>query len=87
MTDEPKVISTSLAPSIKPVQVSMDFAGAILAIQHGDKVTKLSWDDPKIVVSMTNGLLQITLPKNDYTPYPLIVSEGDIFGVDWARVE
>jgi hypothetical protein len=87
MTDEPKVINTSPTPPVKPVQVYKDFAWAIVTIQHGEKVTKREWNDPKIVVGIFDGLLQITLPKNNYAPCPLTVSEGDIMGTDWVKVE
>ena len=64
----------------------LDFPTAIREVIAGERLTKLSWKDPQTVVQLSNNRLQICLPKNDYTPCDLIISDGDLMGEDWVVV-
>ena len=80
MMKSPVVLKTgTVVPS------GMTFPEAMQAIIDGKRITKLEWDDDKIVVYLDEHL-KITLPENSYKPSDLILSDGDIFGNDWRIV-
>jgi len=50
---------------------------------EGKKVTKLEWNDPEIVVYL-DGRLRL---KDKDGIHDLIVSDGDMLGLDWVIAE
>ena len=80
MMKSPVVLKTGTV-----AQPGMTFPEAMQAIIDGKRITKLKWDDAKIVVYL-DVHLKITLPENSYKPSDLILSDGDIFGNDWRIV-
>ena len=64
---------------------AMDFPAAVNEVtQNNRKVTRLSWGNPAVYVCMADGYLKIRIA--DGAVHALIVSEGDLRGVDWVAV-
>lgn len=64
---------------------TFDFPAAMREVLAGKQVTKIQWNDPQIVIQLSNNRLQICLPKNDYTPCDWIVAD-DFTAVDWVVI-
>ena len=79
MTDQHSPIKQS-----KPKQQPhLDFPDAMRAIISGKRVTKLEWDDPRTYLELKDGKLKIY--KSDTKRFhDLIVSDGDLMGLDWV---
>ena len=83
MTEQNSQISPSINKPREFTNNTMDFPAAMGAVIAGDKVTKLEWDNPEIVVWLeTNLRIKIA----DGTSHDLIVSDGDMIGMDWVTV-
>ena len=63
---------------------TLSFLDALEAVQAGERITRLSWNDPATHVLMADGLLKIR--KGDVL-HALLVSDGDMAGTDWVVVE
>ena len=61
-----------------------NFPDAIRELLQGVNVTKLEWDNVDIYLTMDDEKLMIKL--EDGLLHPLIVSTGDMTGVDWVCV-
>ena len=61
---------------------AFNFPEAMRELLQGVKVTKLEWDNDNIYLTIYNGFLMIKL--EDGLLHQLIVSEGDMQGVDWV---
>jgi hypothetical protein len=62
----------------------MDFPTAMRAVLKGQKITRLAWNQPRVVISLTDGFLHIL--QTDGILYRLSVSEGDMVADDWMVV-
>ena len=76
--------------NVSPLKVektnkSMDFPDAIKEITDGRKVTKNEWGSREIYGILRNGFLM--LHKADGQFYQWLISDGDLFGMDWEIVE
>jgi len=69
-------------PSPAPLE-GLNFPQAICEVKVGNKVTRLSWNNPKEFILLSGGKLCIMKADG---PHPLIVSDGDMFGEDWVVV-
>ena len=71
-----------VAPSVSVQYNELSFSQALryLVENQGGKVTKLEWNDQSIWLEMRNARLHI---HNDSGYHTLIVSEGDILGLDY----
>ena len=74
----------SPAPT-KDSERTMSFPAAVQKIIDGEAVTKLEWNNPKIIVLLKDGWLVIR--KADMKDYTLKLSDGDMFGTDWVLAE
>ena len=86
MTNEsPKVSPTPKGEPVPPDDDHnrMDFPDAMRAVINGAKVTKLEWDAPVVVVWLETTL---KIKLDDGTVHDLIVSDGDMIGMDWVIV-
>lgn len=63
----------------------MSFAEALTQVITGQRVTRQAWGDTRIYLRMPLDNLQIVLA--DGTAHDLVVSRGDITGLDWVIVE
>lgn len=79
--DFPTPPSVGIDPSLE-----MDFGDAMRVVKRGGKVTKLEWNDPQQTIYLMGPNLIVTLPKNEYKPVQLLVSEGDVLGEDWIEM-
>lgn len=59
----------------------IDFYQALKAMARGAKVTKAEWKDPAIL-GWLEGTLKLRLADGSVVNW--IVSDGDIFGLDWV---
>lgn len=59
----------------------IDFPAALHAVIDGERVTKREWQNANIYLDIKDGFL--TLHKADGTEHQLLVSEGDLLGLDW----
>lgn len=64
---------------------TMNFTEAFEALVTGKKVRRLDWEDQNIYVKMVNEQVMIYTPS-DKMMHPLVVSLGDIEGIDWVVV-
>jgi hypothetical protein len=64
---------------------TMNFTEALEALVTGKKVRRMEWDDPNIYVKMMDEKIIIYTPS-DKMIHPLVVSLGDIEGIDWVVV-
>ena len=62
----------------------MSFLQAMATVNHGDAVTRESWDDPNLHVKMHKGQMCVKLQDGVY--HPMIVSQEDFDGEDWIVV-
>ena len=62
----------------------MDFMDALRLVINGKKITRLDWDDPAIYVALRGGFLCIV---QNGTIDRLLVSDGDLYAVDWVALE
>lgn len=68
-----------------PVMVKeMDFPNALREVIDGRKVTRLGWGNKDVYVFLRDGFLSIR--KADGTFSRLLVSDGDLLGLDWVIV-
>ena len=70
------------SPSI--LKKTMDFPEALYSVIAGGKITKLEWGNPEIYLVMNGGFLM--LRKADGSLHRLIISDGDLLGLDWVAV-
>jgi hypothetical protein len=71
---------------IRPdMKIQMTFLQAMAAVNHGDTVTRESWDDPNLHVKMHKGQMCVKLQDGVY--HPMIVSQEDFDGEDWITVQ
>lgn len=75
---EGSVVSTSPVPAKKIVM--LNFADALREVLNGRKVTRVSWENVDTYIFLVQEFLSIHM--ND-TVHQLIVSVGDIEGLDW----
>lgn len=68
-----------------PKPTTMDFPEALRQVIKGKKITKLEWGNPKFFVYLWNS--HLSLQKEDGENYDLIVSDGDLMGLDWVVLE
>ena len=62
---------------------NMTFPEAMSAVLAGKKVTKLEWGNEKIYLFLDKTL---NIMKEDGAINTLIVSDGDMLGMDWVTV-
>lgn len=62
--------------------MEMDFPNALREIIAGKCVTKMEWNDPNTYLVLKDNTLM--LHKDDGF-YPLIVTDGDLFGEDFVE--
>lgn len=62
----------------------MTFYSALAKVNHGDCVTRESWDNPSLHLKMHKG--QVCVKLDDGLYHPLIVSQEDFDGEDWTVV-
>jgi hypothetical protein len=67
-----------------PITKEVDFFTALAAISAGAKATKSEWNDPRIFILLRNSKLQI---YRDRKFFDLIISEGDLIGLDWVLTQ
>ena len=63
-------------------ELTMSFPAAIQCVIDGLNITKLEWEDAQYWVCLRDQKLMMHKPDGVY--YPLIVSEGDLRGMDWV---
>ena len=74
----------SPVPTKKTVSRMMSFPDALKEVIAGKKITKLEWGNPDENVFMKDGFLCIHHHADPETLiHRLMVSEGDLIGVDW----
>jgi len=74
-----------MMPSPIPVmKKTMDFPEALYTVIVGGKITKLEWGNKEIYLVLNGGFLM--LRKQDGTQHRLLVSDGDLLGMDWVEV-
>lgn len=82
---EAEVVSQSPVPTPKPDVKTLTFPEAIIAVIDGKNITKLEWNDKKVIAYLgTNGYLMINLP-NEVASWKL--RDADLKGVDYVVVE
>lgn len=69
--------------SPSPSKTLLDFYAALKETAEGRKITRLEWDNDKIVVSFSSDHLRIALPGNNYIPCDLILTLADVAATDW----
>ena len=62
----------------------MNFFEALEKCAHGEKITRISWEDENIYGVMKDAFL--TLFRPDAEPAPWTISEGDFLGTDWITL-
>lgn len=72
--------------------IAMKFSGALEAVFNDNaRVTRRSWANRSIYVSVVDGRLCITgfsdKDDGDKRPHPLVVHESDYFADDWETTE
>jgi len=66
-------------------QKTLNFFDALAAVSSGTKITKLEWNNRDIYILLRNSHLQIH--KTDGVFYDLIVTDGDLLGLDWVLID
>ncbi len=64
---------------------TFDFYEALAHVAAGKSITKLEWKDESIFLKLVDGRLCIY--KEDKLFHPLIVTDGDMIGLDWVVIE
>jgi len=59
----------------------MPFSEAMQAVIEGQKITRVSWDNPKYVVYRSQGKLMLLKP--DRKNYPWLIEDEDMLAEDW----
>ena len=67
------------------MEISMSFPDAIRYVTDGLRITKLEWGNENIWVELKDGHLKIHKEDNIY--HDLIVSDGDLVGLDWTILQ
>lgn len=67
----------------KKAEVQMTFSQALHAVLAHKKVTRLDWNNPQEYLLMQDNFLRI---HKEGLIHNLIVSEGDMLGIDWVIV-
>jgi hypothetical protein len=62
----------------------MDFTDALKSVQQGQKITRQTWENRAVYVSLQAGFLMIMLDDKMY--HQLLVSETDLYARDWITV-
>jgi hypothetical protein len=75
------VRSSSKGPQPIAFPRLVDFPTAIKAVSLGHTATKQSWDNRRVYVRLSGGLLCIR--QTDGVDHPLILSAEDLAGRDW----
>jgi transposase len=73
------MVSPKAKPKLETV-VQLDFYSALKEVAQGKKITKLEWNDVETYLFLQDGRLKI---KNEKGIFDLIVSDGDMNGLDW----
>lgn len=79
--DKSVIISRSPAP-VRKIE-TFNFYDGLKLVSNGKKITKISWGDHNIYVFMKNDFLHIHIGGTDRQ---LIVSKGDMEGIDWFEL-
>lgn len=73
-------------PIENELREGLDFGTAMNEVLNGKKVRRLEWKDEDVYLVMKNEQLMI-FGTGDKILHPLIVSAGDIAGMDWEVVD
>lgn len=71
----------TVTPKSTPV---LDFPGALKLVRAGHSISKREWGNPALRVLLFEN--KLVIQKEDGIYYPLIVTDGDLFGKDWYVV-
>lgn len=84
----PSPVAMTPRPDLATIEMRPDgdlfFGEAMAAVLAGSKVTRREWHDPTVYLFLNNNILSIH--KADGTVSNLLVSDGDLAGVDWVKV-
>ncbi len=72
--------SSTPLPSSAPPEDTMDFSEAIREIIKGEHVTKIEWNNKDTYIYLRETL---RIHFSDGKDVDLIVSDGDMLGMDW----
>jgi len=64
----------------------MDFDSCLKQMIKGGKFRRLEWEDEGTYITLQDAKVMI-FKTDDNRIHPLIVSEGDILGEDWVKIE
>ncbi len=84
MQQSPSVRTEPGPTLVPPGEKIMTFGAAMTVVLHGAKVTRLEWADRETYLYLRAGILH--LRKADGTEHKLVVSDGDLSGMDWVVV-
>jgi len=64
----------------------MDLGSCLKQMIKGGKFRRLEWEDEGTYITVRDAQVMI-FKTDDNMVHPLIVSEGDILGEDWVKIE
>jgi len=77
-----------MEPNVEVIEKEtlMTFGEALQELTTGGKCRRLEWGDPGTYITIFNGQLMI-YSTDDKKLHPLVVSLGDIQGMDWVLMD
>ena len=66
----------------KEESVKLTFPQALNQVIDGKKITKSEWNNSDFFILLREGKLELHKPDGKF--YDLIISEGDLIGIDWV---
>ncbi len=80
-------LSSQMSPRsvIEESNKTMDFASCLERLLLGDRCRRLGWEDEEVYITIWNEQVMI-YKTDDKKVHPMIVSTGDIVGMDWVVV-
>ena len=66
--------------TLTPKTILLNFPDAVREVLGGNKLTRVSWDNPQTFILLDGEFLSISI---DGKVHQLIVSLGDLEGIDW----
>jgi len=80
-------VSPSANDSKAPrVQEQMSFAGLLLPLQDGARLTRVAWEDPEVYITMKDDLLMVIDKAKGGQLAELTLHRLDLFSDDWVTV-
>lgn len=72
------------SPTLTPKTLLLNFPDAIREVLNGKKLTRVIWDKPETYIFLEGEFLSIHM---DGKTHQLIVSLGDMEGIDWYVID